>query len=35
MFYILGLLGGFAVSNQSPINARLGGASHRNSYITV
>ena len=26
MFYILGLLGGFAVSNQSPINARLGGA---------
>ena len=26
MFYLLGLLGGFAVSNQSPINARLGGA---------
>ncbi|ALI33782.1 DMT family transporter [Weissella cibaria] len=26
MFYLLGLLGSFAVSNQSPINARLGGA---------
>ena len=26
MFYLLGLLGGFAVSNQSHINARLGGA---------
>lgn len=26
MFYLLGLLGGFAASNQSPITALLGGA---------